>query len=76
MIFDVKAGSLKRKVKFVAGGHMTEAPSTTMYASVVSRESIRIALLIAALNDLEVFAADIQNSYLTSPCKELRVWSP
>jgi hypothetical protein len=49
---------------------MTEAPSAIMYASVVSRESIRIGLLIAKLNDLEVFAADIQNAYLTISCKE------
>jgi hypothetical protein len=42
MIFDVKAGSLKRKARYVAGGHMTEPPSAVTYASVVSRESIRI----------------------------------
>jgi hypothetical protein len=49
---------------------MTEAPSAITYASVVSKESIRIKLLIAALNNLEVFAADFQNAYLKSPCKE------
>ena len=27
MIFDVKAGSLKRKARYVAVGHMTEPPS-------------------------------------------------
>jgi hypothetical protein len=27
-------------------------------------------MLIVALNDLEVFAADIQYAYLTSPCEE------
>jgi hypothetical protein len=59
MILDVKAGSLKRKARYVAGGHMAEASSAITYASVVSRESRRIGLLIAALNDLEVFAADI-----------------
>jgi hypothetical protein len=67
MFFDVKVGSLKRKVRYVAGVHMTEALSAITYASVVSRESIRIGLLLAALNDLEVFVADIQNEYLTSP---------
>ena len=36
----------------------------------VSRDSVRIALLIAALNDLEVLACDIQNAYLTAPCRE------
>jgi Reverse transcriptase (RNA-dependent DNA polymerase) len=70
MIFDVKVGSLKRKARYVAGGHLTEPPSSLTYASVVSRESIRIGLLIAALNDLDILAADIQNAYLTSPCEE------
>jgi hypothetical protein len=37
MIFDVKARSLKWKERYVAGGHMTEAPSAITYASVVSR---------------------------------------
>ena len=74
MIFDVKAGSLNRKASYVAGGHMTEPPAALTYASVVSRESIRIGLLIAALNDLDVFAADIQNAYLTSPCEE-KIWT-
>ena len=46
---------------------MTEALATLTYASVVSRESVRIALTLAALNDLEVKAANIQNSYLTAP---------
>jgi hypothetical protein len=70
MIFDVKAGSLKRKARYVSGGHITEASSAITYASVVSRESIQIGFLIAVLNDLEVFAADIQNAYVTSPCEE------
>ena len=70
MIFDVKAGSLKRKARYVAGGHMTEPPMAATYASVVSRESVRLGLMLAALNGLEVLTADIQNAYLTSPCQE------
>jgi hypothetical protein len=70
LIFDVKVGSLKRKARFVAGGHMTEAPAAVTYASVVSRESVRIGLLIAALNGLQILQGDIQNAYLTSPSKE------
>jgi hypothetical protein len=38
-----------------------------MYAGVVSRESVRIALTYAALNGLEVCAADIRNAYLQEP---------
>jgi hypothetical protein len=33
---------------------MTETPASNTYASVVSRESVHIALPLAALNDLEV----------------------
>lgn len=48
LIFHVKMGSLKRKVRLVAGGHMTDAPDVNTYASVVSRELVRIGLLLAA----------------------------
>ena len=37
---------------------MTEVPATITYASVVSRELVRIALTLAALNGLEVKTAD------------------
>ena len=70
MVFDVKQGSLQRKARLVAGGHMTEAPPSITYASVVSRESVRIAFLIAALNDLNIEAADIGNAYLNAPPRE------
>ena len=53
---------------------MTEQPAVMTYASVVSRESVRIALTIAALNQLQVRAGDIQNAYLTSPCEE-KIWT-
>ena len=71
MVFDVKLGeNYRRKARYVAGGHMTEAPSSITYSTVVSRDSVRIAFLIAALNDLDIFACDIQNAYLTAPCRE------
>jgi Reverse transcriptase (RNA-dependent DNA polymerase) len=40
------------------------------YASVVARDSVRIAFLIAALNELDIMAADVQGAYLNAPCKE------
>ena len=54
----------------VAGGHMTASPSSIIYLSVVSRDSVIIALTIAALNGLSTLGCDIQNAYLTSPCRE------
>ena len=74
VVFDIKMGTLQRKARLVAGGHTTETPASITYASVVSRESVRIALTIAALNDLEVIAADIKNAYLSSPCEE-KIWT-
>ena len=70
MVFDVKMDSFARKARYVAQGNMTEAPATLTYASVVSRESVRIALTLAALNDLEVKTADIANAYLQAPVTE------
>jgi hypothetical protein len=67
LIFDIKM-DFTRKVRFVTGGYLTDPPSTVTYASVVSRESVRIAFLIAALNDLDIMAADIQGAYLNAPC--------
>jgi Reverse transcriptase (RNA-dependent DNA polymerase) len=72
MVFDVKA-DFTRKARFVAGGHTTETPASITYSSVVSRESVRIAFLLAAVNDLEIMSCDIGNAYLNAPCRE-KVW--
>ena len=76
LIFDVKFGeNFRRKARFVAGGHTTEVPDSLItYSSVVSRDSVRIALTIAALNGLKVMACDIQNAYLTADCME-KIWT-
>ena len=71
LIFDIKMGeNFRRKARLVADGHKTQTPSAITYSSVVSRDSVRIALTIAALNDLKIQACDIQNAYLTAPCRE------
>ncbi len=70
MIFDVKMEVFKRKAQLVAGDHKTEAPATITYASVVSCETMRIALMLAVLNDLQVKAGDVLNAYITAPVKE------
>ena len=71
MIFDIKMGeNFRRKARMVAGQHTTETPSSITYSSVVSRDSVRILLTVAALNDIDVLSSDIQNAYLTAPCRE------
>jgi hypothetical protein len=59
-----------RKVRFVASGHVTDPPANITFASVVSRDSVRLAFLIAALNDLHVLGADIRNAYLNAMTSE------
>jgi hypothetical protein len=72
-IFDIKM-DFTRKARLVAGGHTTEAPASLTYSSVVSRDSVWIAFLIAALNVLDLFAADIGNAYLNAKCRE-KIWT-
>ena len=75
LIFDIKIGeNFRRKAWLAVGGHTTEAPATLTYLSVISRDSVRIALTVVALNELEVMACDIQNAYLTADCRE-KIWT-
>jgi hypothetical protein len=74
MVFDVKMKDFRRKARLVAGGNMTKAPPTITYASVVSRETVRLVLTIAALNDLEVKVGDVLNAYITAPITK-KVWT-
>ncbi len=74
MIFDVKMVDFRQKARLVAGGHQTEAPAIITYASVVSRETVHLALTIASLNDLKVKVGDVLNAYITAPVKE-KVWT-
>ena len=75
MIFDVKMGeNFRHKARFVAWGYTTETPTSLTYSSVVSRDLVRIILLAAALDGLQVVACDIQNAYLTASCRE-KIWT-
>ena len=69
MIFDIKLDFTK-KARLVAGGHRTDPPTSMTYSSVVSRESVRIAFTIAALNGLDVIMSDVGNAYLNARTSE------
>ena len=70
MVFDVKI-TLQRKARLVADGHkVPETSKENTYSSVPSRDSVRLFFLIAALNDLDILSADIQNAYLTAPLND------
>ena len=72
MIFNVKM-DFTWKARFVAGGHTTDTPGLITYSSVVSRDSARLAFLIAGLNELDVLAGDVTNAYLNALCRE-KIW--
>ena len=69
-VFDVKH-DLRRKARFVAGGHMTTAPKKETYSGVVDHKSVKMTLFFAEHNNLDVMAADIGNAYLHAKTREM-----
>ena len=74
MVLIIKMKDFRHEARLVAGGHMSKAPATIMHASIVSRETVRITLIIATLNDLEVKLGDILNAYAQAPVTE-KMWT-
>ena len=69
-VFDVKH-DLARKARLVAGGHLNRhVPAYLTYSSVISKESVRLCFMIAALNDLEILVGDVGNAYLNAQPRE------
>ena len=64
-----KMEDIRCKARLVVG----KALATIMYASILSREIVRIALMIATLNELEVKPGNILNAYVQVPFTE-KVW--
>ena len=74
LTFDINLGeNFRRKARFVADGYKASTPNSITYSSVASRDSMRLFLLVAALNDIEIRSADVQNAFLTAPVLE-KVW--
>ncbi len=69
LVWDVKM-DFTRKARWVLDGHKTPDPIGSTYAGAVSRESVRISFTYAALNGLDVCAADIRNAYLQAPSSQ------
>jgi hypothetical protein len=74
LVFDVKIWeNFQRKARYCANVHETGAPASVTYSTVVSRDSVRGLLTIAALNDLDILGTDIHNAFLTTPNK-VKCW--
>jgi hypothetical protein len=71
MIFDVKMEDFRCNAHVVAGRHTMDTPHAMMYAIIVSRESVSIAMTIDNLKDAGLKMADIENTQLTSPIRKI-----
>ena len=69
LIFDVKL-DLRRKARWVKLGNRTSDTGAPSYAGVAARGSARVALTYAALNGMDVAAADAKSAYLAAPTSE------
>ena len=58
----------------MARGFMNHTLDIITYSSVVTKETVCIALTMAALNDLEVKPADALNAYVVAPNRE-KIWT-
>ena len=69
-VFAVKH-DLHHKAQLVAGGHLTD-PNTTdnTYSSVFSLRSMRIAIVAAELNNLDIMVGDVSSAYLEAYTQE------
>ena len=75
MIFDIKMdGKFTIKSRLVDDGSIIVPRSSITYSSVVFRESVRVAFLLAYLNDLYIFACDIGNAYINAKFRE-KLWT-
>ena len=72
MIFNAKM-DFAQKARFIARVDSTTVTPDVTHSSVVSRNSVQLASLIAGLNDLNVMACDISNACLNTPCGE-KIW--
>ena len=56
------------------GGSLTQKPKIITYSSVVMRETVCLASTLAAIHDQDGKAANVLNSYMMAPNKEM-IWT-
>ena len=57
-MFDVKHDG-RHKARYVAGGHLMDAPLDSIYSGVVSLRSLQLVIFLAELNGLQLYAVDV-----------------
>ena len=70
IIFDVKLESgFTYKARFIEDSHKLDIPPLMEYESVISRDVVRIVLIMAYINGLDVNGTNIQNACVNSKPK-------
>jgi hypothetical protein len=70
LIYDIKHNG-RHKARYVADGHLTDAPIDSVYSGVVSLRGLHMLIFLAELNQLETWAMDIGNAYLEAKTSEM-----
>ena len=68
-MFDVKHYG-KVKAKLVVDGHLTREPNGTVYSGLVSLRNLSLTMFLAELNGLQLWGADVGNTYVQALMKE------
>jgi Reverse transcriptase (RNA-dependent DNA polymerase) len=63
IVYDVKHNG-RHKARSVADGHLTDIPLDSIYSGIVSLQEFRLILFLAVLNELQLWATVIGNTYL------------
>jgi Reverse transcriptase (RNA-dependent DNA polymerase) len=69
MVYDVKHDG-QHKARLVAGVHITDYNTDSVYSGVVLLRGIRLVVFSAELNGLKLWEADVGNAYLEAKTKE------
>jgi Reverse transcriptase (RNA-dependent DNA polymerase) len=69
MIYDVKHDGC-HKAHLVAGGHLTDPNTESVYSGAVSLRGIRLVVFLAELSQWELWGSDVGNAYLEALTKE------
>ena len=69
IVYDCKF-DLRRKARLVVQGNRADPPKEDIYSGVVGMDSVRLAFEIAAMNGLQVCAADISTAFLYGKARE------
>ena len=54
----------------MSDGNLTKEPDETVYSEVVSLRNLRLAMFLAELKNLQIWGADVGNTYLQALAKE------